>query len=688
MAVRFKERKESVWVPTGQESADGHNEYYTVTVPIREWQITPENISSNYTPGGNVPHIKMSITFPELSEWSARDYDNVIYEVDVLYQGTANNWLDFKSPNLIMNRFSGINPINYPMEVSYRNLSLLPKGIHTASIIIKAYEQKGKEKIFIENSPPVRVNLNVKESTTTVDIDLVPRNIIFNKSTWKFSGDLPIEISDISFNDVKGWGLFDISLDQSSGKSIINFKPSPDTTELVPYMPDGIYNWELELLKEGKYYKGIPIIFNLIDGTQKPDFSLTSTEFDFVISKTLGEQKMGSVSILNPLALPITLGATPSFLENIQIKGNELTFQTKSAEVLDLGKYSGEIVLHSGSVEKRVKINLKVIRNIESDFKDKAYYFALDPNQVKITKTNPKASYVTMILEMYYRGYGKEYRERQEYAQHYFGEEIIFYPGEEIQDFFIHAQEIKFQELMQYQFSMASVNIIIKEFDAEDHELSEARLNNLFFVPGKKPKCFPFFTDFAKRRTFPESKIRINTDALTSKRAFDEIFSAYSLPKPTLSHQFEICSLDFERKLFNANHQETISAGEISFIPFPNPPGGRLIHLFFENQNLVLDWLTCTGDYHRKFDFTHITNETNGEKFGALETETLVLNTGWILREEIELINALIKSSFCFIIIKNKIIKARPMNKKNEIFNTAEQLYSTDLEFNIKQNER
>ena len=154
MAVRFKERKESVWVPTGQESADGHNEYYTVTVPIREWQITPENISSNYTPGGNVPHIKMSITFPELSEWSARDYDNVIYEVDVLYQGTANNWLDFKSPNLIMNRFSGINPINYPMEVSYRNLSLLPKGIHTASIIIKAYEQKGKEKIFIENSPP------------------------------------------------------------------------------------------------------------------------------------------------------------------------------------------------------------------------------------------------------------------------------------------------------------------------------------------------------------------------------------------------------------------------------------------------------------------------------------------------------------------------------------------------------
>ena len=151
-----------------------------------------------------------------------------------------------------------------------------------------------------------------------------------------------------------------------------------------------------------------------------------------------------------------------------------------------------------------MKINLKVIRNIESDFKDKAYYFALDPNQVKITKTNPKASYVTMILEMYYRGYDKEYRERQEYAQHYFGEEIIFYPGEEIQDFFIHAQEIKFQELMQYQFSMASVNIIIKEFDAEDHELSEARLNNLFFVPGKKPKCFPFFTDFAKENFLRE----------------------------------------------------------------------------------------------------------------------------------------------------------------------------------------
>lgn len=64
------------------------------------------------------------------------------------------------------------------------------------------------------------------------------------------------------------------------------------------------------------------------------------------------------------------------------------------------------------------------------------------------------------------------------------------------------------------------------------------------------------------------------------------------------------------------------------------------------------------------------------------------MNTEWILREEIELINALLKSRICFIVIDSEIIKARPMGKKNEMHDTAENLYSMDLEFNIKQNER
>lgn len=271
-------------------------------------------------------------------------------------------------------------------------------------------------------------------------------------------------------------------------------------------------------------------------------------------------------------------------------------------------------------------VNLRVIQSLVSDFRGSAYYFALDKNKVTMTKTTPTASYISVKLKMYFKGYGREHREEQEYTYHYFGDEMELYPGEEVQDFFIRCNEFIEDNVWQNfenQYNLAIVNIIIKEFSAEDVELGESRLNNIFFAPRRKPKCSPFFTDFGKRRVFEQSKIRLNTDVLSEHPALSRLFDQYDEPLPALEQKHEVFAFNFEKHRFPNASKTMIKSGNMEFIPFPEPKGGKLIHLFFENQNLVLEWFSCPADYQRKFDFNHITDELTGEKFGVLETENL-----------------------------------------------------------------
>lgn len=64
-------------------------------------------------------------------------------------------------------------------------------------------------------------------------------------------------------------------------------------------------------------------------------------------------------------------------------------------------------------------------------------------------------------------------------------------------------------------------------------------------------------------------------------------------------------------------------------------------------------------------------------------TVFVALNTGWLLREEIDVVDDIIASRVCFIQIGNKTIKAYPISKKNELWDSEEHLFQTDLEFNI-----
>lgn len=697
-SIRFK--KDSV-CDSWQETSQGGYEcagYGEIEVPIQDWKFFPEYINSVYIPGDTIKNIDLSIALPELDLWLGRSYKNVHFEISVLYQGEVSDWLDISSSGLVNGQFTGANIRSAKVSLNLKNLVHLGAGIHTASIVVKAYEVINGQRNFIEQCPePVKFVLNVKEGKAIQNPDFRERKITYNLDTQKYTGDLEFTINapeaiyshlgispdPYKFHyDIVEWGTQSRKLRlRESNHSIVK-----------SMYPKGVYRKSIILYnRDYKQHAEIPLIVTIIDNETLRDFSVVPTEFDLVVSKTNNEIKIAKANIYNPQDLEISVKLSPSFLDDVKVENNQLKFQTMDLTDIALGKYSGEIILVSGTLEKRVKVNLKVIQSLVSDFRRGTYYFALDKNKISLSRTTPAASYITLKLEMYFKGYGRELMETQDYSYPYFRDEIELYPGEEVQDFFIRCKELTEDNvwtLFDEQYNLALVNITIKEFDIEDRELSESQLNNIFFAPGRRPKCYPFFTDFGKRRVFENSKIRLNTDVLFENKALSGLFKQYneSISEYKKGHKVVAFNLDNDR--FAGAKKTIVRAGDLEFIPFPKPKGGKVIHLFFENQNLVLDWFTCPAHHHRKFDFHHITDELTGEKFGALETENFIINTGWILKEEIELINALLKSRICFIVIGTDIIKARPIGRKNEMYDTTQNLYSMDLEFNIKQNER
>jgi hypothetical protein len=352
---------------------------------------------------------------------------------------------------------------------------------------------------------------------------------------------------------------------------------------------------------------------------------------------------------------------------------------------LILGNYSGNIILKSGNVQKIITINLTVLQAIIHDFSGSAYYFAKDPNKVMINKTNAGSAYVKLTLGMYFKGYGKEYQESQVYTFPFFQGSAKIFPGDEVQDFFIKAKDMATSPDPVYEYDLALVTMTFQEMNSSDTVLSTFILENIRFAPGKKPKCFPFFTDFPVRSTYTESIIKISSDRLSEKPDLHILYAQYTLPKPAFVQKFTVDQYNFLRNEFKPEFRtKIISNNMFQFIPLPDPQ--EVVHIEWENQNLVFDWFTAVAKTKESAEIENVLGESKEyreEKFDSYYSKPLTVNSGWILEEEIDLVTDLLLSRLCFIYIRGKRWKAYPVGKKNELKDSENNKYSMDLEFKI-----
>lgn len=691
MMIRFKSECRMTWVQDGGSEGDGHSEEVCERVPIQDWDVTPINITTvPYKKGAALPsgYFINVVHFPELHLWEDSPYSDYRYKIRVEYSNSSVAWLSFSSPELEGEVFSPLNLSSSYISLNFKNVSQLSPGTYNAVVYIEAYGIEASAEHFVEHNPtPINVNFVVEagDDASGVYADKKDYYVTYNKTTGVLSGDTLITIYNIIPDVVslgkKPYGLsFLWSGSFDPVRTMLQMKLSStalsagDYTETLTLIYDGVNSEE-----------DVRIHLKVVEGSvpTPEDFDVVPKIFSYIVAKQPNEFKSGTASLVNPQELNITVAVKPSFIDKAVISGDQLRFTTVGSSALAVGNYSGEIVLQSGSVTKKVMIYMKVAQGLTSDFKGKAYYFALDGHKVTITKTNPIASYAVIEMNMFFKAFGEEYREIQRYSYPYFKDKIEFEPGEDVQDFFIRCKSCASAG---YQMNLAPVSISVKEYDAEDNELQESVLKSIFFAPGKTPKCFPLWTDFGVRRTFPESKIRLNLDVKKDYDILARLYAQYSERRPSVSPVMEVHAFDFNRESFSAGDKQFLDFQGYQLIPFPAP--GSVVHLLFETHNLVLDWFSCPGEYQKKYEFKHLFDESGRQKFGSLETENIVLNTGWLLREEIAVVNAILKSRICFLYIEGAWVAVKATSKKNEIYDTLSSKYNMEIEFNIKTDER
>lgn len=655
---------------------------YESTVPIRDWSANPPVISPpNWTIGNaNPSDINLFIQFPEL-EFIYTDYTSFRFKIKKVIPGV--DFISISAPGLTGNTFDNLNLIDKNLTISFQNLSNLSVGVHQIDIMIEAYGIDGLgNEVFVEDSGIQNIIIPVKLtvlSGTSFNTDKNTYNVIFNKADNSISGDSRVVVysdADVIASSADSW----LQTTQTSGASerYLNFISNTSLQALVV----GNFSSSLVITRDTTS-KTVTVNFQIInDATQ---FYVSPQNLSISLQKSLAENKTYNIQISNPNNLSILVDLKPDFIDSAIINGNVLTITTKNSSLLALGNYSGSIILKAGAVEKSVAINLSVIELITHDFKSDPYFFALDKNKIEIKKTNTASSRVKMVLDMYFQGFGEQFQESQSYTFPFFKGSVVIYPGEEIQDFFIKAIDYVRTSNPQYQYHLAVVNMKFYELSDTDAIVSTFNLDNILFAPGKKPKCFPIFTDFAIRSTYSNSLINLSVDKLSEKDVIVDFYDQYQTAKPNFVQSATVECYQLQRNQFKiALKKSAIISQNIKLIPIPDV--GEIVHIEWENQNLVSDWFSAVLKVKETTEFENFIGESNRykeEKFDSSYSKPITVNSGWILEEEIDLISDLLRSRICILHYNNKKVKVFPIGKKNEMKDSENNKFSMDLEFKI-----
>lgn len=643
---------------------------FTDTVPIRDWAANPAVISpSAWTVGQPSPaHTNLKITFPEMAYVANGDYPGGFrFKIRKNFSGVDFVQITSDTGGIANDVFTKLNAETETVKINFQNLDNLPAGAHQLDLVIEAYglDRQGNE-TFVEDSLVQEVLIPVKITVlagNSFNTDKPAYVLQYNKADNSLSGDRQIIVYSAEAVSAAAANSF-LQLETIPGTTSqqLNFKTNPDLSAL----PVGNHDSAVTITR-GTLSKTVPVQVQVTnDETQ---FYLEPQSFSVSIQKDLGESAEMVAELANPNQLNCMVDLYPSFISSVVIAAGKVKITTKNSEELALGNYAGDVIIKAGAVSKKIYVKLSVLKGITHNFSGEPYYFAQDKRKVFLSKNQVNASDVRMTLNMFFRGYGIERQEEQVYTFPFFRNNVEIDPGEEIQDFFIRARDFNPERNPAYMYDLAVVSMRFEEIDSENNSLSTFTLPNMRFAPGKKPRCFPYFTNYPVRSFYPGSLIKLNKDMLSSD--FD---IAGSIRKPTVE-QFK---LDRSR----AQQNQPISRGPLSFIPLPF--GHKPVHIEFETENLVFEWFTAEEKFVQTDEVESVVGESaiyKEEKYDAVLTKTITVNTGWILEEEIELITDLMRSRLCYITHRGQRFKAFCTSKKNEMKNNESNLFSMDLEF-------
>jgi len=619
------------------------------------------------------------------------DYNDFRLKVFVSYFNTSVEWLKVTGGGLvdgIKHPISASNTISY---IEFNNLDLLPTGDTHATIYYYLEGFDGVAWRGLEERNLVFYLNTTAGNQIKTEKDLY--TVFYNKQSNTISGETHINI----LNNDAGTELF-FEGDGSTFFPGNSFTDGFDllfaTGNLLPFEGEYLMNAFLRKMEGGNYQRVYPFKIKVIIINAEVVVSPKSLSFE--VRKSTQEIKTLPLSIINPFGKEVNI-ITPDWLTIDKASGNS-TFEVavSNANPLNLapGKLTGNIEVKYDDVTILVAVELKVIQFFTHNLQEQ-YNFCLDKKEIDVYKNLQSARFVRITATMIFRTPTETKELIIPYTIPYFKDKVNLKIGKNIHRYFIKNRTSIFEEgTLIYHFDNkvhlypCEASFKIEELDIDQVSIFEESFTGIKFYPGKKPRCFPFLTNFDIRSRAYDSKhiFSFISGLVTAEEIFDINVTKNGLEDGCIAR----IKVERQENKITWSDEKEITAGGKTLRYYNTQDGKDMINIQWENQNLSPESITFKGASNKPEEFTNLfqdnvfTGET--EKFDTTSSGTLNISTGFILKAEEDLIYELMFSKFCIIEKGGKYIKAAPSSSKLIFEDITKQLIEFDLEFKINGN--
>ena len=519
--------------------------------------------------------------------------------------------------------------------------------------------------------------------------------IAYQKTTNTFSGDTLITLlnnasaENCSIQLTQAAQYFAIA--DASFSTSTNIIAGADLAQLatVTSNPLGI----LAALKNstGTKINNFSLKVNILDNDDITA-NISSAEFELVKSKS--EVKTIKFNLSNPSGKSFSITA-PAFVTVSPSSGNtstEITINTVNSSTLNLGSYTGNIVITFDSTKTVViPITLSVINFFSSQLSS-VFNFCLDKKLLKFYKIDSTGIFVRANLSITFKTPTETKTVERTYVIPYFEGKAEMDLGALLQTYFLkYIKNILTESSPVHYFNQkvwyfpAVISGTVEELDADYNVKNSETLTDIKFFAGKKPLGYPILTNNLIRRRSADSKVIFSfISGVTNINDFGANFTNYAVVPDRVAVALKT---ETEDQLFTWPSIKEFNLGDKPIKIYTLPNNNKTINLAFYNSNLVPDWLTITGDFKISDDYTHTISRNvisgNEEKFDSEKTKSLTINTGFILKSELEILDEIAESKLIFIEINGKYYKGILTTNKINKEDSTEELIARDLEFLI-----
>lgn len=525
------------------------------------------------------------------------------------------------------------------------------------------------------------INLSISGTAAdAITTDKSNYNLIYNRVTNQLSGETIVNIlnnsSDVELTlETIGSLLKEGSLTDEIILQEDAAYPFATNIELPEY---GSVVVNCRIRREGVIISTFSVTIAVIG---EKEVIVSPQNLSFTLREGFNETQNQVISIINPLNKAIVFTA-PDWL-NLNANSTNTTFDlsvtTDNSDSVNIGNYSGKILLTYGLEIIEIPVTLSVLQFLE--FELKPQYFCKDNVKITLTKMIENARFVTVLAKMIFETSKGQETIDAEYAIPYFNDQAESDIGEKVQNFFplfsdhLLDRTIGFDNVLVYK--PAIISLTINEVDIDYKVLHSQVIDGINFFAGSRPKLFPLFTNYDIRRRYAGTS---HIYSYWTGGLSPEDFAGKTIgSNPVTNNEVQAVNL-------SENDSSYLSIKEkmdLSYLTFPSTE--RKLLMQWLNGNLVPETFVFSGDYKITPEFEHTYDNfmIGGRKYESTELSKLTIFTGFMLKEEKQLLKEIINSVSIWINIEGEIYHGFSITQKLIEKDSTEDLITFELEFLI-----